>query len=212
MFIADSGNHIIRKVTVGGIITTIAGRPGESKYSGNNVLAVNTHLYEPTDLAIASNGDLYLSDHGNHCIRRIDLNSGIIRRVAGQCGQSGFSGDGGMATNALLSHPRGLAFTKAGELLIADFGNSVIRKVNTETGIIVTIVGVGRSVGFSGDGGSPTSAQLNRPTGVAVSSSGDIFIADFGNHLQGTAGCVHGDFSHISEHSALQPDAEQLQN
>ncbi len=124
-----------------------------------------------------------MSDHGNHCIRRIDLNSGVIRSVAGQCGKIGFSGDGGLATSALLSHPRGLSFTKAGDLLISDYGNSVIRKVDTETGIIVTIVGVGGSVGYSGDDGSSTSAQLNRPTGVAVSASDDYFIADFGNHL-----------------------------
>ncbi len=183
MFIADSGNHIIRRVSVVGIITTIAGIPGETKFSGNDAPALNTHLYEPTDLAIAPNGDLYLSDHENHCIRRIDLNSGIIKGVAGNCGKIGFSGDGGLAISSRLSHPRGLAFTKAGELLIADFGNSVIRKVNTETGIIVTIAGVGESVGYRGDGGSPINAQLNRPTGVAVSASDDYFIVDFGNHL-----------------------------
>ncbi len=181
MFIADSGNHIIRKVSVGGIITTVAGIPGKAKFSGND--ALNTHLYEPTDLVIAPNGELYLSDHGNHCIRRIDCNSGIIRGVAGQCGKSGFDGDGGLATSALLSRPRGLSFTKAGDLLIADFGNSVIRKVDIKTGIIATVAGVGESVGFSGDGGSSISAKLTRPTGIAVSPSGEYYIADFGNHL-----------------------------
>ncbi len=141
-------------------------------------------MYEPTDLAIAPNGEeLYLSDHGNHCVRKIDLSSGTIKSVAGQCGNSGFRGDGALATRALLAHPRGLAFTEAGELLIADFGNSVMRKVDMETGTIMTIAGIGGYVGYTGDDGSSTSAQLNRPTGIAVSENGDYYVADFGNHL-----------------------------
>ncbi len=181
LFIADSGNHIIRKVS-GGFITTIAGIPGEAKFSGSNESALDTHLYEPTDLAIAPNGQLYLSDHGNHCIRKVDA-SDKIQTVAGQCGKRGFSGDGRIATRALLSHPRGLAFTKAGDLLIADFGNSVIRKVDMGTGNIMTVAGISGSVGYTGDGGLSTSAQLNRPTGIAVGSSGEYYVADFGNHL-----------------------------
>ncbi len=109
MFIADSGNHIVRKVS-GGIITTIAGKVGQAMFSENNVLALSTHLYEPTDLAIAPNGELFISDYGNHCIRKIDA-SDKIQIVAGKCGMNEFSGDDGLATSALLSHPRGLAFT-----------------------------------------------------------------------------------------------------
>ncbi len=183
LFIADSGNHVIRKVSMsGGIITTIAGIVGQANFAGENVAALDCHLYEPTDLVIGPNGDLYVSDHGNHCVRKIDLSGGIINSVAGQCGVSGFSGDDGLATDALLSSPRGLAFTRAGELLIADHGNSVIRKVDIETGKITRIAG-DESTGYSGDGGMATSARMTLPTDIAVSNSGDYYVADFGNHL-----------------------------
>ena len=125
-------------------------------------------------VAVDGAGNLFIADYYNQRIRKVDT-SGIITTVAGN-GSSGFSGDGGAATNASLDGPYGVAVDSAGDLFIADAGDSRIRKVDA-SGIITTVAGNG-SAGFSGDGGAATNASLNGPYGVAVDGAGNLFIAD----------------------------------
>ena len=124
-----------------------------------------------------SSGNIFIADTSNDRIRKVDT-SGNISTVAGT-GNIGFSGDGGPATSAMLLRPIGVAVDSSGNLFIADTSNHRIRKVDT-SGNISTVAGSGTQ-GFSGDGGSATSAKLSQPNGVAVDSSGNLFIADSGN-------------------------------
>ncbi|MGA2267161.1 MAG: hypothetical protein ABSH44_01705 [Bryobacteraceae bacterium] len=132
----------------------------------------------PTGLARDVVGNIYFSDAGNHTVRRI-APDGTITLVAGT-GDPGFSGDGGPARLARLSSPSGLAFDIAGNLYIADRGNSLIRKVGPD-GIIQSVAGSGVA-GFSGDGGPATAARIAFPDGVAIDPLGIIYIADTVNH------------------------------
>jgi streptogramin lyase len=127
-----------------------------------------------------SNGDIILSDEYNQCLRRVDAVTGIITTIAGN-GTGGYSGDGGLAVNALVNYPKGLAFDLTGSLLFADSSNDRIRRIDASTGIITTIAGTG-VVGQSGDGGLSTAAQLYAPYAVAVDPSGIIYIADYFSH------------------------------
>ena len=120
-------------------------------------------------------GDLYIAAVNNNRIRKVDT-AGVITTVAGY-GPNGFSGDGGPAAAAQLYWPRGVAVDGAGNLYIADYYNNRIRKVDYSTGVITTVAGTGMS-GYSGDGGLPTEAQLNRPQHVALDGAGNLYIAD----------------------------------
>ena len=174
LYIADSGDNRIRKVDTNGIITTVAGN-GIYDYSGDGGAATNASLKHPFGVALDNGGNLFIADYNNYRIRKVDAN-GIISTVAGT-GSSGFSGDGGMATNAKISSVFGLAVDAAGNCFIADWSNNRIRKVDTN-GIISTVAGTG-SFGFSGDGGAATNAAIQLPESVAFDSAGNLFIANF---------------------------------
>ena len=141
LFIADSGNNVIRKVDPNGIITTVAGNysTGES-HGGDGGAATNASLYNPCGVAVDAAGNLFIADTFNGRIRKVDTN-GIITTVAGN-GTNGYSGDGGAATNASLYNPDGVAVDATGNLFIADSANGRIRKVDTN-GIITTVAGDG---------------------------------------------------------------------
>lgn len=143
----------------------------------SNAEATNTSLYLPSGLAFDTAGDLFIADTANHLVLEVNL-AGIISTVAGT-GEQGFGGDGGAASSALLDSPIGVAVDAAGNLYIADTHNQRIRKVSG--GVITTIAGTG-AAGFSGDGAAATAATLNQPTGVAVDSNGNVYIADTNNH------------------------------
>ena len=177
LIIADSQNRRVRKVDSSGNITTIAGT-GVEGYSGDGGPAVSAMLHRAVDLAIDISGNIYFADSVDNRVRKID-NSGNITTVAGN-GTPGFSGDGGLAINAQLQTPTGVALDKGNNLYIADGNNFVIRLVNP-AGNIGTIAGTGVE-GFSGDGGPAGSAKLNFALGVKVDSSGRIFIADASNN------------------------------
>ena len=177
LYIADFGNHRIRKVSANGIITTIAGT-GTYGFSGDGGVATSAQLYEPSGVATDAAGNLYIADFGNNRIRKVSDN-GIITTIAGT-GTSGFSGDGGVATSAELNFPIGVATDAAGNLYIADTGNNRIRKVSAK-GIITTIAGTG-TYGFTGDGGVATSAELYEPNLVATDAAGNLYIADSCNN------------------------------
>lgn len=174
LYLADRWNNRIRKIA-GGTISTIAGN-GQGNFGGDNGVAISAQLSAPDGVAVDNAGNVYISDFLNNRVRMVSP-SGIISTYAGN-GLSGFSGDGGLATSAALSQPAGLAVDAAGNLYIADSNNSVVRKV-TPAGIISTVAGAGGSQGYSGDGGAPTSAKMMAPFGVAVDSSGNLYIADF---------------------------------
>lgn len=174
IFIADAGNNAVRKVS-GGTITTYTGNAqGNAGYSGDGSTANNGFLNSPGAVVFDSSGNMFIADCFNHVVRKIGTD-GKLSTYAGNA-VPGYGGDGGPATYAKLSVPTGLAVDSAGNLYIADRMNNRIRKV-AKDGTISTIAGTGVE-GFSGDGGPATSAQLHYPAGVAVDSSGRIFIAD----------------------------------
>ncbi len=186
LFIADTYGNVIRKLTPAGYLSTVAGN-GTAGHSGDGGPATSAALNYPTGLALDTAGDLFISDSANNVIRKVTA-AGIIYTIAGT-GRSGYSGDGGPATQATLFSPQGLALDAAGDLFIVD-DNRVIRMV-TRGGIISTVAGNG-TIGYSGDGGAATQAALGvypDPTGqpnnsgdVAVDSSGNLFIADSNNN------------------------------
>ncbi len=179
VYIADSQNERIRKVTIStGNIETIAGT-GTAGSSGDGGLATAAQVNFPHDLTLDAAGNVYICDTFNGLIRKIDVSTGNISTVAGT-NTTGFSGDGGRATAAELNFPRGLTLDAAGNLYIADYSNHRIRRVDT-SGRIETIAGAG-TAGFSGDGGLATAAQISRPYGVAADSSGNLYVTDFNNH------------------------------
>ena len=173
LYIADDQNNRIRRVDSSGNITTVAGT-GVSGYGGDGGPATEAVLNSPVGVAVDTSGNLYIADSGNHRIQRVDT-MGTITTVAGT-GEQGESGDGGPATAALLSDPFDVAVDTSGNLYIADTRNDKIRRVDT-MGIITTVAGTGAG-GYFGDGGLATNAWVYRPRGVAVDSSGNIYIAD----------------------------------
>ena len=180
LYIADQGHHRIRKVDAAtGTISTIAGT-GEPGYSGDGGPATQALLRDPVGVAVDGNGHLYIADADNRRIRRVDAFTGTISTIAGT-GERGYSGDGGLATQAQLRYPQGVAVDGAGNLYIADSDNNRIRKVSAATGTISTIVGTGGG-GYSGDGGLATQAELRNPSAVTVDGAGNLYIADEGDH------------------------------
>jgi hypothetical protein len=127
LYFADSGNHRIRRIDTDGIITTVAGN-GNLGYAGDGGPATLAELDRPVDIEIASDGTLYVADTFNSCVRAI-APDGIIRTVAGTCGERGFGGDGGSATRALLDRPYGIELDRDDNLFIADTHNHRIRFV-----------------------------------------------------------------------------------
>ncbi len=166
-YVTDRYINRLRKITPGGTITTFAGT-GICGYNGDNIPSTEAMLCYPSGLAIDSAGNLYVSDSGNSRIRKINA-KGIISTVVGN-GEFGYSGDGGLATNAEVGGPWDLTFDPSGNLYFSDIDFNVVRKVN-HSGIITTYAGDG-IYGFSGDGGPATSAMMEEPVGVAFYTTG----------------------------------------
>lgn len=180
MYFNDFGNNRIRMVDTAGFIHTVAGT-GEWGYSGDGGPATQATMAGPYGVACdQTRGYLYIADHGNACIRKIDLNTGMIETVAG-CGRSGFAGDGGPAREALLCEPHGVAAGPEGDVYIADTGNARIRRVERSTGRIISIAGTGARV-HGGDGRDAREASLIYPAGVGVSRAGDVYVPDYRAH------------------------------
>jgi RHS repeat-associated protein len=177
LYIADYGNHKIRKVTPAGVISTLAGT-GVAGATGDGALAGSAQLNNPTGVTFDAAQNLYIADYGNHKIRKVTP-AGVISTLAGT-GVAGATGDGAAATTAQLNSPRKLLFDAAGSLYIADQQNHKIRKISS-SGVITTVVGTGVA-GFGGDGGVATSAQLNSPSDVVVDKAGNLYIADRQNN------------------------------
>ena len=176
LFIADYDNNVIREVNATThVITTVAGN-STAGYSGDNGPAASAELNHPHSVAVDSQGDLFIADYDNNVIREVNATTHVITTVAGNH-TAGYSGDNGPAVSAELYGPFDVAVDSQGDLFIADELNHVIREVNATTHVITTVAGNG-DYGYSGDNGQAVSAELSFPSGVAVDSQGDLFIAD----------------------------------
>ena len=188
VFIADSGDNVVREITPDGVIHRFAGT-GSQGFGGAFPLglAATTPLDHPDAVAVDARGDVYIADTYDNRVVEV-VPGGFVKLVAGT-GVPGYRGDGRQAIAAELEQPTGIAVDAQGNLYIADAGNNVIRKVAARTGVITTVAGDYAADaandglgGFSGDGGPATSAQLNDPQGVAVDGAGNLFIADTFNN------------------------------
>jgi len=175
LFIADRANYRIRMVTPAGVITTVAG--GGTAFPGDGGPATAAALNNPAGVAVDASGNVYIADTLNNRIRRVT--GGTITTFAGN-GTFGFSGDGGLATSAMLTEPAGVTVDAGGNVFIADYWNARIRRV-TPSGVISTVAGGGSNEQFAGDGGPATGAGLSLPASVALDAAGSIYIADSNN-------------------------------
>lgn len=178
IYIADQANQRVRRIDQNGIISTVAGN-GTTGYNGDNILATSASLTAPTDVAISSDGSIYIADKNNMRIRRVRPDQ-IIITIAGD-GTAGFSGDGGPATSASLEYPSGVDLDSDGSVFIADEGNHKIRKVRPD-GIITSVAGNGIS-DYTGDGGMATSASLRSPHNISLDNYGNLYISDKYNNV-----------------------------
>ena len=176
LYIADEYNNRIRKIDTKGNISTVAGN-GTAGYNGDSIAATSAELYYPEGVAVDASGNIYIADQYNNRIRKVDT-KGIISTIAGN-GTSGLSGDGGPATLSYLNNPFAVTIDAFGNIYISDFNNNRIRKIDVN-GIINNSVGNG-TFGFSGDGGTATSAELKYPCGMVFDALGNLYFADVTN-------------------------------
>jgi hypothetical protein len=192
--VSNTQDNVVASIN-GTTTATIAGSYEATGESGDGGPAAAATLDSPTGLATDASGDIYLADTADNVVREITA-TGIIRLVAGN-GHEGYRGDHGQATRAELDNPQDVAVNSVGDVFIADTVNNVIREV-TPHGQISTFAGNGRA-GYRGDGGPADQAELTSPTGVAVDSLGNLYIADDGNNVirrvatNGTITTVAGD-------------------
>jgi trimeric autotransporter adhesin len=193
-----------------GIVLLLAGAAGAQEgfinvIAGggpNDVPATSAPAYQPTNIALDSSGNVYFSSgYGNfHRIWKITKSTGVLSVVAGSYSY-GYAGDGGLAVNALLYNPLGIAIDHAGNIFFADYYNCIVREVTVSTGIITTVAGTttksppsstcGSGTGTAiGNGGKATSAKLYYPTGVAIDKNGNLFIADYDNYQIRMVACA----------------------
>lgn len=188
LYICDARNHVIRKVAPGGVVTTLAGRPGES--GAVNGVGSAARFNFPADIAVSPGGVLYVADSGNHCIRAIAAN-GTVTTLAGDLGNAD---DVNLSYGAITSvppkldgkgaaarfnGPSGIAYAPAGDLYVSDTGNQIIRRVKLD-GTVTTVAGKAGSWG-SADGTGST-ARFSSPMGLCVAADGKLYIADSANH------------------------------
>jgi hypothetical protein len=180
LYIADSGQNVVRKIDTSGNISTVAGNgdPSLNTSSGDGGQATSAKLTFPTAVAVNAAGDLYISDTLASRVRLVNATTHIITTFAGN-GVAGFSGDGGPATSATINQPSGLTLDSNNTLYIADRNNNVIRQVSS-SGVINTLAGQAGQTGFNDGPGS--GSLLASPYDVAVDAANNVYVADSGNN------------------------------
>ena len=178
LYFAETGNHVVRRFSVAGVITTVAGN-GVQGFSGDGGPAIAAELDSPAGLTMDASGNLFIADSHNHRVREVAAATGVITTIAGT-GAAGFSGDGGLATAARLDLPTALAVDAAGNVYVADTDNHRVRRIATATGVMTTVAGNGVE-GFAGDNGMATAASIDSPNGLAVDGAGNLYLADTHN-------------------------------
>jgi sugar lactone lactonase YvrE len=176
IYVVDRVAHRVRKIDTEGNISTLAGN-GTAGYAGDGGSAAESQLSAPRGVAVDAQGNVYIADSGNHRVRRVDAQTGVIDTFAGT-GVPEFGGDGGPAREARLASPRSLAVDTQGNLYIADYTNARIRKVDTN-GIITTVAGNGGE-GAGGDGGPALDATVQNPWSIDVDAQGNLYLVQFG--------------------------------
>lgn len=177
IYVADTMNHRVRRITSDFVIQTVAGN-GFAGFAGDGGDPTQASLNEPSGVALDAAGDLYIADRGNGRVREVSPNS-VISTIAGN-GSPGSGGDGSAAVNAPLASPEGVAVDAAGNLYISDAGHNAVRMV-TRDGTISTLAGNGACC-YSGDGGAASNASLNLPWGMVFDSSGNLYFTDLANN------------------------------
>jgi sugar lactone lactonase YvrE len=176
LFFSDTMNHCVRRVDAQtNVITTVAGN-GTKGYSGDGGPATEATMNEPYGIALDADGNLFIVDRLNACVRRVDAKSKTIRTIAGT-GSPGFSGDGGPGEKAQLREPNGIALDGRGKLYVADVRDQRVRVLDLKTGTIATFCGNGEKR-ESGDGGPYRQATLFGPRAVAVGPDGSVYICE----------------------------------
>jgi Immunoglobulin I-set domain/NHL repeat len=173
LYVADSLNNTIRKITVSGVVSTLAGSAGGGGSADGT--GTNARFNHPTGVAVDSSGNVYVADTLNNTIRKVSA-SGVVTTVAGLTGVSGFQD--GVGNGALFNNPSGLAVDLSGNLYLADSGNSVIRKIGPG-GVVSTLAGLPGIAGLMDGVGSE--AWFNQPKSLVFNSSGTLYVADTGN-------------------------------
>ncbi len=179
VYVVDTDNHRVRRISTNGVITTVAGT-GVFGYNGDGILAVAATLFSPLGITLDGAANLYIADQYNHRIRRVAASTGLISTLAGN-DSNGYSGDGSLATSTRFTRIGGIAYGPSGDLYIVAQGDHRICRVSAATGIVTTVAGTGKS-GFSGDGGPATAADLSNPCRIAFDHAGNLLIVDQANH------------------------------
>jgi streptogramin lyase len=192
LYFSDTFNHRIRKVDRAGVITTVAGN-GTKGFAGDGGKATGAMLNEPYGVELDADGNLFIVDRLNYCVRKVDAKSGVISTVAGTGGKSGFGGDGGPADKALLREPNGICLDGKGKLYIADVSDHRVRVVDLKAGTIDTLCGTGKGAS-TGNGGPFKAASLLGPRAVAVDPAGRLYVVERNGHgvrrIDFTAGTI----------------------
>ena len=175
IYVADTGNFTIRKITPAGVVTTHAGAPFQ--LGSADGAAASARFFLPYGVAVDGAGNLYVADGGNHTIRRITA-AGVVSTLAGAALQAGFTDGAGSA--ARFNRPWGVALDATGNLYVGDSGNNAIRKV-TPAGTVTTLAGTSGSSGATD--GTAAIARFSQPRGLSLDPAGNVYVADYGNNV-----------------------------
>ena len=199
VYVSNSSDNVLSDLN-GGNTTTIAGSLEGSGDNGDGGPANLATLWQPTGTGEDRAGDIYIADTEDNVVRKIDAATGVITRFAGT-GKAGATGPGGFATQTQLDAPQGVAVDAAGDVFVADTNNNRVDEVLASNGHMVLFAGDAKP-GYAGDGGPAVKAELTEPTGVAVDSAGNVYIADAGNNVirrvdaqTGTITTMAGDYA-----------------
>ena len=174
VYVADMGNHTIRKITPAGVVTTLAG-VAESSGSTDGT-GTDARFRAPYGVAVDGDGNVYVADTYNHTVRKVTP-AGVVTTLAGTAGSSG--SDDGTGADARFKYPRGVAVHRDGNVYVAERDNHTIRKI-TPAGVVTTLAGTAGSYGSTD--GTGTAARFSSPHGVAVDGDGNVYVADASNH------------------------------